>query len=181
VGEPDEDVEDDPGEDDHNVGREHGAHRGNLVPATDGKRGRYRRRTGFCGALAFVLALSAGCGGGTLDAEALSKEFEAVESLAAEGALLADGAARAKTMSPFTLVHAGELAQTAGEKTKRLESAQVASGLQAKAREAATLSARISELLETLGEAPDDRAGAEVVKKMLSDAAESARRLRTSL
>jgi len=136
----------------------------------------------LCAGLSVVVCLAAGCGGGgTLDPEALAKEVEAVESLAAEGALLADGVTRARTAPPFTRTHAEELAQTATEETKKLESAQVPSGLQAKAREAAVLSARVGRLLTTLGEAPDDRVTAQDLEKRLSAAAEAAKKLAASL
>ena len=149
----------------------------NVTRATDGNRGR-----GPGLVLCLLLALLAGCGGGgSLDSEALSKEVEAIESLAAEGAVLANGAAQAKTTSVFTRVHAEELAETATEETKKLESADVDPELRPKARKATLLSTRIGKLLTQLGEASGDRAGAQAVMRRLDEAAKTAKELGESL
>ena len=66
--------------------------------------------------LVFAVSLGlAGCGGGsqTLDAEALKKQAEAIESLAAEGALLAADVSEGDTTRPFVRVHAEALGKNA--------------------------------------------------------------------
>jgi hypothetical protein len=66
--------------------------------------------------LVFAVSLGlAGCGGGSqrLDAEALKKQAEAIESLAAEGALLAADVSEGDTTSPFVRVHAEALGKNA--------------------------------------------------------------------
>ena len=66
--------------------------------------------------LVFAVSVGlAGCGGGsqTLDAEALKKQAEAIESLAAEGALLAADVSEGDTTSPFARVHAEALGKNA--------------------------------------------------------------------
>jgi hypothetical protein len=178
VGKTDDDVEEDPHEDDHDVGREHGAHVRNVARRTDGKRPPGRRALVALALGSILLSGSAGCGGGgSLNAEALKKEVEAVESLGVEGSLVAKGAAGAKTTTAFTRVHAEELAQTATEEATKLKSAKVLPGLQKKAREAAALSTRIAALLTKLGAKPGDRAVARDAAKRLDEAASSAGKL----
>ena len=66
--------------------------------------------------LVFAVSVGlAGCGGGsqTLDAEALKKQAEAIESLAAEGALLAADVSEGDTTSLFARVHAEALGKNA--------------------------------------------------------------------
>src|SRR5215210_6721986 len=66
--------------------------------------------------LGFAVFLGlAGCGGSsqTLDAKALQKQAEAIESLAAEAALLAGDVSEGDTASPFVRVHAEALGKNA--------------------------------------------------------------------
>jgi len=66
--------------------------------------------------LGFAVFLGlAGCGGSsqTLDAKALQKQAEAIESLAAEGALLAQDVSEGDTTSVFVRVHAEALGKNA--------------------------------------------------------------------
>ena len=74
--------------------------------------------------LVFVVSFGlAGCGGGpqTLDAEALKKQAEAIESLAAEGALLAADVSEGDTTSQFVRVHAEALGKNAETVVSMLE------------------------------------------------------------
>lgn len=52
-----------------------------------------------------LLALSGCGGGGTLSKEELQKQYEAIQSLAAEGALVADGVADDRATETFVAVH----------------------------------------------------------------------------
>ena len=71
-----------------------------------------------------LLAL-AGCGGGgTLSKEELQKQYEAIQSLAAEGALVADGAADGRTTETFVAVHSLYLSEAAGKIETDLRSAK---------------------------------------------------------
>jgi hypothetical protein len=84
--------------------------------------------------LAFAVSLGlAGCGSGsqTLDARALQKQAETVESLAAEGALLAGEIADGRTTGPFAQVHAAALTESAQKLVDSLApgKAKPASGL----------------------------------------------------
>jgi hypothetical protein len=174
VGQAYDDVENDPEENDHDVGREHGAHVSNLAPRTDVDR---RIRRAFAVAIAILGAGVAGCGGGALDADALAKEVDAVASLAAEGALLADGAARARTTTAFTRVHADELVATATEEAKKLKASTVPRGLGRRAADAARLASEVATLIERLARAPGDRAAARRIAVELDEAAAAAKRL----
>ena len=102
-------------------------------------------------ALAFVLA---GCGGSSsqLTAKSLKKEVEAVQALAAEGALLADGAARGRTLGTFTRTHAQDLATPAETASRTLRGAQAPPALDPKRRAALFLAARVDASLTELGQ-----------------------------
>jgi hypothetical protein len=96
-----------------------------------------------------VLALS-GCGGaGTLSKEELQKQYEAMQSLAAEGALVADGVADDRTTATFVAVHSQYLSEAARKVETDLGSAN---GPQ----RAVSLARRVAEDLDRLHEEPDD-------------------------
>jgi hypothetical protein len=177
MGQAHDDVENDPEENDHDVGREHGAHVSNLAPRTDVDRS---IRRAFAVAVAVLGVGVAGCGGGALDADTLAKEVDAVASLAAEGALLADGAARARTTRAFTRVHADELVATATEEANRLKTSAVPRGLERRAAEAARLASEVATLIERLARAPGDREAARRIAVELDEAAAAAKRLGAS-
>jgi hypothetical protein len=182
MGQAHDDVENDPEENDHDVGREHGAHVSNLAPRTDVDRS-IRRAFAVAVAVAVAVAIAvlgvgvAGCGGGALDADTLAKEVDAVASLAAEGALLADGAARARTTRAFTRVHADELVATATEEANKLKTSAVPRGLERRAAEAARLASEVATLIERLARAPGDREAARRIAVELDEAAAAAKRL----
>jgi hypothetical protein len=98
-----------------------------------------------------VLAL-AGCGGGgTLSNKELQKQYEAIQSLAAEGALVADGAADDRTTETFVAVHSQYLSEAARKVETDLRSAN---GPQ----QAVSLAGRVADDLDRLHEEPDDPA-----------------------
>ena len=98
-----------------------------------------------------LLAL-AGCGGGgTLSKEELQKQYEAIQSLAAEGALVADGAADGRTTETFVAVHSLYLSEAAGKIETDLRSAK---GPQP----AVSLARQVADDLDRLHEEPDDPA-----------------------
>jgi hypothetical protein len=69
-----------------------------------------------------VLALGTGCGGhGELDAGALSQQAKALQSVAAEGALLADDAASGKSTRVYSGEHSAELRGAAAQIAASLE------------------------------------------------------------
>jgi hypothetical protein len=109
-------------------------------------------------ALAVILAvLCAGCGsGGKLGARALSQQSKSLQSLAAEGALLAQDALSGKTTSVYTREHSADLYKAASQAEASLKTAQTRPALQPKLRRLAALAAQVSAALHRLGGAPKD-------------------------
>jgi uncharacterized protein (UPF0333 family) len=106
-------------------------------------------------ALVVVFALlAAGCGSsGTLSASALSKESTSMQSLAAEGALLARDSAAGRTTHIYTRVHSEDLYKVASKSAKSLQSAKTKPGLESRLRKVASLSSKVSADLKRLGHA----------------------------
>jgi hypothetical protein len=128
--------------------------------------------------LAIAVLLAVGCGGGgTLSRDSLRKEAESIQSVAAEGALLAQDAADGRTTTPFASVHSEVLAKSAGKVARKLESAAVAPGLEQDRVRAARLATRIEEELAKLHDDPDDRANARRIADELEQAAKAAKEL----
>jgi hypothetical protein len=100
-----------------------------------------------------VLALSGCGGGGTLSKKDLRKEFEAIQSLAAEGALVADGVADGRTTETFVSVHARYLSEAAGQ----IETDVSAAGGPSERRSAERLASLVSQDLDELHREPGDR------------------------
>jgi len=111
-----------------------------------------------------LLALSSCGGGGTLSKEALQKQYEAIQSLAAEGALVADGAADGRTTETFVSVQSLYLSEAAGKIETDLRSAN---GPQP----AVSLARRVAEDLDRLHEEPDD---AELARRLSEELQASA-------
>jgi hypothetical protein len=122
-----------------------------------------------------LFCLVVGCGGThELSRSALDQDFEAIQSAAAEGALLSHDVANGRTTSTFARVHSGELARQANAVSERLQSAESSAGLEddpARARRLATLVARN---LERLDEASHDEARR--IARRLEEAARAAER-----
>jgi hypothetical protein len=134
-----------------------------------------------------VLAVSfglAGCGGGsqTLDAEALKKQAEALESLAAEGALLAANVSEGDTTRPFVRVHAEALGKNAETVVAELApgNAQPAAGLSEQISFAHTHAEVVRAELARLAKSPSAGQAASI-RDHLEFEAERARRLAESL
>ena len=94
-----------------------------------------------------------GCGGGTLDAEALSKQAEALQSVAAEGALLGQAAASGETTQTFAREHSAALSELAAKTQESLRGATTQPSLQPSLRRLTTLAADTTAALEQLGDA----------------------------
>ena len=107
--------------------------------------------------LGVILALlGAGCGGGKLGAKALSQQSKSLQSLAAEGALLAQDAVSGKTTRIYTREHSSDLYKAAFQAEASLKAAKTESALQPKLRQLATLVTQVSAALHRLGGAPKD-------------------------
>ncbi len=107
--------------------------------------------------LGVILALlGAGCGGGKLGAKALSQQSKSLQSLASEGALLAQDAVSGKTTRIYTREHSSDLYKAAFQAEASLKAAKTESALQPKLRQLATLVTQVSAALHRLGGAPKD-------------------------
>ena len=119
------------------------------------------------GLLLLLVPLVAACNGGTVDPHALTNDSAAIDSLACEGALLANQVAHDASTSPFTRVHAGELAQRASNFEDALSQRPTAAGIeQTSARSRARPADR--RLLEQLTADPDDRAARADLERRLA-------------
>ena len=114
----------------------------------------------------------AGCNGGTVDRHALSKDGEAIDSLACEGRLLADNVAEGKTTQPFARVHAGDLRQRASNFEDALSERPAVSGVEREVRSLARKAGRVAALLERLERDPDDREAARRLEPLLAKTGE---------
>jgi hypothetical protein len=104
-------------------------------------------------ALAVILVvLCAGCGGGgKLGAKALSKQSKSLQSLAAEGALLAQDAVSGKTTRVYTREHSSDLYKAVFQARASLQTARTEPALQPKLRRLTALATQVSADLHRLG------------------------------
>jgi len=118
----------------------------------------------FKGALVLgvvVALLGAGCGGGgQLGVKALSQESKSLQSLAAEGALLAEDAVFGKTTRVYTREHSSDLCKAASQAEASLKAAKIEPAFEPKLRRLAVLAAQVRADLNRLGGASkeDERA-----------------------
>ena len=124
-----------------------------------------------------AMVLLAGCGGQTtLANKALSREAKGIESLAAEGGLLAGDAARGRSTSTFTRVHARFLRDAARTSAGTLER-----GGTSKAHRLAKLADRVGSDLARLSRSASDRDLQRLLERDLALAAAATKRLDESL
>jgi hypothetical protein len=123
-----------------------------------------------------VVMLLAGCGGGgTLSKKALQKQLEAVQSFAAEGALVADGAADERTTNVFVRVHTKYLSDGTKKLSVQLASAETSPTLEDKLATARKLAVQVEEELDALHRSPGDRDVARRAKTRLESYAVDAK------
>jgi hypothetical protein len=118
------------------------------------------------GLLAALVALLAACNGGTVDRHALKQDSDAIDSLACEGALLANDVRKGATTDSFVEVHAGELAQTASNFADALSERPTLPAIKSDVRAEARKAGEIAGLLDELHQDPD-RAAAETLRDRL--------------
>jgi hypothetical protein len=124
-----------------------------------------------------VLPTAACGGGGTLSTRAFQKQAESLQSLAAEGGLVARGMADGRATGTFVSVQSEYLGNAARKIETDLGSAQASGSLEQKRKSALRLASRITDELGELHRAPDDRALAERLALDLRDAADAAEKL----
>jgi hypothetical protein len=118
--------------------------------------------------LSLVVLLLAGCGGGgTLSKKDLQKQLEAVQSFAAEGALVADGAADERTTDIFVRVHTLYLGDGVKKVRKQVSAGHASGDLEEKRDAAIELASGVERQLERLHESPGDQDVARSVKAQL--------------
>jgi len=105
--------------------------------------------------LAALVASLAACNGGTVDRHALKQDSDAIDSLACEGALLANDAGKGATTHNFVEVHAGELAQTASNFADALSERPTLPAIERDVRAEARKAGVIAGLLDRLKQDPD--------------------------
>ena len=133
-----------------------------------------------CVVLACVALLLAGCGsGGELGPSSLAKQSDAVRSLAAEGALLAQDGVDGRTTATFTREHGGFLSKAATSTASSLAEARTNSALVPKLRRLRALSATVRDQLKRLDGA--SRAEEREIARALGRAADDAGRLSKSI
>jgi hypothetical protein len=103
-----------------------------------------------------VALLGSGCGGGKLGPKALWQQSKSLQSLAAEGALLAQDAVSGKTTRIYTREHSSDLYKAASQAEASLKAARTEPALEPKLRELAALAAQVSAALKRLGDASKD-------------------------
>ena len=118
-------------------------------------------------ALAAVLALP-GCGG-AIKQEELARGIASLGAIAAEGELMADGAARDRTKATFTRVQARTLAEEADHEAEKLADAQAQGSLAGARDQAVQLAQDVSDALAELRVRPGDRAGAGAARGRLHE------------
>jgi hypothetical protein len=119
-------------------------------------------------ALLAVTLVLAGCNGGTVDRHAFTKDGEAVDSLACEGALLAGDVASGDSTKFFTRVHAGALARRASNLEDALTERPTPAQIEPQVRALGRRAGRIADLLDQLHERPTDGTGARLLVSELS-------------
>jgi hypothetical protein len=118
--------------------------------------------------ISIVLVVSAGCGGGgSVSQKDVQKQFQAIQSLAAEGALVAGGAADGRTTDVFVRVHTGYLDKAARKVETKLSSAHATGAAERDRVRAARLASSVSDELATLGDDPGDREAARRIQRRL--------------
>ena len=117
----------------------------------------------------------AGCGGGKLGVKALSQESKSLQSLAAEGALLAEDAVSGKTTRVYTREHSSDLYKAASKVEASLRAATTAPTLERKLRRLTTLAGRVRGDLERLGGA--SRGEERAIGRELEAAAQESKRV----
>jgi hypothetical protein len=109
-----------------------------------------------------------------VDRHALSKDSEAIDSLACEGALLARDAANDRTTSPFVRVHAGNLRRRASNFEDALAQRPTVEAIERDVRALARRAGSVAALLDGLEDSPTDRENARRLATALSKSGDCA-------
>jgi len=125
--------------------------------------------------LLLAVLLLPGCGGGgALSKKDVQKELEAVQSFAAEGALVADGAADERTTDIFVRVHTQYLGAGTKKVGEKVSAGQASGDVEDKRQTAVNLASAVEEQLGRLHRSPGNRDVARDVRDKLQRYAVSA-------
>jgi hypothetical protein len=137
-------------------------------------------RVGIGTLVAAALCSAAGCGGsGTLGAKGLAKQAEAVQSLAAEGALLAEDSALGRATRIYRREHSSELAKAASTVAGSLRKGRAEPPLEPRLRRLSALAVRVRTALAELGSASTDEQRA--IARRLAAAAKASEKIAEEL
>jgi hypothetical protein len=114
-----------------------------------------------------LLALVAGCNGGTVDGHALTNDAATIDSIACEGALLAHAGAAGTTTAYYAREQAEELRIQASNLADALARRPALASIEARVRAKARLAARLASILQSLHDHPSDRGVARTVETRL--------------
>ena len=119
--------------------------------------------------LVVVLALTA-CNGGTVDRHALTNDKKTLDSIACEGALVADGVARDRTTAFYAREQAEELRIQASNLADALASRKTVPAIERQVRQTARHAASLAAVLQRLHDHPADRSVGADVERTLKQA-----------
>ena len=111
--------------------------------------------------------LLAGCNGGTVDRHDLTKDASTLDSIACEGALVADGVARGRTTVFYAREQAEELRVETSNLAGALARRNTVPGLTERVRHKASDAAALARTLQRLHDHPSDRGVGEQVERTL--------------
>ncbi len=122
-------------------------------------------------ALPLVAALLlTGCNGGTVDRHDLTKDAGTLDSIACEGALVADGVARSRTTVFYAREQAEELRIQTSNLAHALATRKSIPSIERRVREKSNEAAALARVLQRLHDHPSDRTVGADVERLLKHA-----------
>jgi hypothetical protein len=140
------------------------------VPLDEFKAAEHRarwRRVGCALSVVVCAAVASGCNGGVVDRHALLRDRERLDSIACEGAVVADSVRRDRTLARFVSVHTGELETQASNLADALGSRDTERGIESQVRAQSRRAATLARLLERIADHPSDRRAARQIGRQL--------------
>jgi hypothetical protein len=138
---------------------------------------RMRRRRGFALLLA-ALVLLPGCGRyGQYSGVDFQASVKALQSIAAEGSLIASNAARSRTLTTFVRTHGQELSDQTEHEAEKMSDAPLAPGFGHRVSVAISLASKIGSAIDDLRVNPHDRKAAASTARDLRSYANQVQRL----
>jgi hypothetical protein len=118
-------------------------------------------------ALAVLAVIFVGCNGGTVDRHSLTNDAATIDSMACEGALLADNVAHGKTTTFYAREQAEELEIQSSNLADALAERHALPAIEQRVRAKARVAAKLSATLKRLHEHPSDRVVATAIEQRL--------------